>query len=300
MKAGMGDTLFAPLYRVLTRRGVHFRFFHKVHRLRSAGVGIDAIELIARPWDGPVLTTVKGLPCWPEEPSTEPLTARPVTLKRGEHYDQVVLGIPAPTLPHLVQDLVRHRPAWRRMVQGIPHTATQSLQLWVEQDLEELGWTEGSTVMTGFAPELDSWASMSELLPMESFDERVKGLHYFCACLPEGRSPEETKDLQQTWLTEHLPMLWPGWSGRAVSRYQRDNTHGSERYIQSFEGTIGYRLHPGDSRFEGLVLAGDWTLTSLNAGSAEAAVQSGLLAAQALGASVQVVDPPAPPSDRGL
>lgn len=292
MKAGMGDTIFAPLYKVLQRRGVQFRFFHKVHRLRSAGLGIDAIELVARPYDGTVLTTVKGLPCWPEEPASEPHTARPLTLRRGTDYDQVVLGIPVPALPQLVQDLVRHRPAWRRLVQGIPHTATQNLQLWVEEDLDELGWTEGSTVMTGFSPELDSWASMSELLPMESFPPTVKGLHYFCACLPEGRTEDQTRELQQRWLAERLPSLWPDWSGRVFSRYERNNTHGSERYMQSFEGTIRYRLAPGDSRFEGLVLAGDWTLTSLNAGSAEAAVQSGMLAAQALGAQLHIVDPP--------
>src|SRR5690606_29048760 len=30
MQAGMGDTIFTPLYEVLKRRGVKFEFFHKV------------------------------------------------------------------------------------------------------------------------------------------------------------------------------------------------------------------------------------------------------------------------------
>ncbi|MDF1813756.1 MAG: NAD(P)-binding protein [Verrucomicrobiales bacterium] len=33
MNSGMGDTIFAPLYLVLKRRGVEFRFFHKVDQL---------------------------------------------------------------------------------------------------------------------------------------------------------------------------------------------------------------------------------------------------------------------------
>ena len=34
MQAGMGDVVFAPLYEVLRRRGVTFRFFHRVTGLR--------------------------------------------------------------------------------------------------------------------------------------------------------------------------------------------------------------------------------------------------------------------------
>src|SRR5690606_33935978 len=32
MRAGMGDTVFAPLYEVLRDRGVRFRFFHRVEQ----------------------------------------------------------------------------------------------------------------------------------------------------------------------------------------------------------------------------------------------------------------------------
>ncbi len=47
-------------------------------------------------------------------------------------------------------------------------------------------------------------------------------------------------------------------------------------------GSTKHRLAPGDSGFENLVLAGDWTRTPVNAGSVEAAVQSGRAAAAAL------------------
>ena len=288
MRAGMGDCILAPMYEVLSARGVQFRFFHRVHRLRTRGRRIDAVELVARDWSGPVLMTVRGLPCWPAEPLSEPGEERALTLLAGEHYDRVVLAIPAPACPDLVQDLVRTRGAWRQLVEGIPTVATQALQVWTEQDLKGLGWHEGSTVLTGFDPELDSWADMTELLWTESWGDAVRGVHYFCACLPEEQDDEATLALQARWFDEQLPALWPDWNGQQLSGYARNNRTGSSRYIQSHEGTIQYRLAPGDSRFENLVLAGDWTRTSVNAGSAEAAVESGLLAARALGAEVDI------------
>ena len=33
MQAGMGEVVFAPLYEALSRRGVQFRFFHRLDRL---------------------------------------------------------------------------------------------------------------------------------------------------------------------------------------------------------------------------------------------------------------------------
>jgi len=38
MQAGMGDTIFTPLYQVLQKRGVKFEFFHRV---RNLGLSAD-------------------------------------------------------------------------------------------------------------------------------------------------------------------------------------------------------------------------------------------------------------------
>ena len=47
MNAGMGDTIFAPLYLALKDRGVRFEFFHKVTNLSLSGdrQSIDAIHI---------------------------------------------------------------------------------------------------------------------------------------------------------------------------------------------------------------------------------------------------------------
>ena len=68
------------------------------------------------------------------------------------------------------------------------------------------------------------------------------------------------------------------------SQYFRSNVDPSDRYVLSPAAKIGgTRLHPARSTFAHLWLAGDWTLTGINAGCAEAAITSGMLAARALG-----------------
>ena len=45
MNAGMGDTIFAPLFQVLKKRGVRFEFFHWVSDL-GVDPTVDRIETI--------------------------------------------------------------------------------------------------------------------------------------------------------------------------------------------------------------------------------------------------------------
>jgi hypothetical protein len=55
-----------------------------------------------------------------------------------------------------------------------------------------------------------------------------------------------------------------------------------DRYVQSVPGSYRYRPRPYESGHDNLVLAGDWTDCSMNAGRIEAAVGSGLQAANLL------------------
>jgi uncharacterized protein with NAD-binding domain and iron-sulfur cluster len=52
--------------------------------------------------------------------------------------------------------------------------------------------------------------------------------------------------------------------------------------VQSFPGTIQYRLDPAKPIFGNLYVAGDWTLSRINGGSVEAAIESGMRASQAI------------------
>ncbi|TFW22902.1 NAD(P)-binding protein [Duganella callida] len=94
MQAGMGDTIFTPLYQVLRARGVKFKFFHKVEELIPDGDAIGSIRLTSQvrlaqsgvssanrtrahvPMaeltpDYDPLVAVKGLDCWPSVPLYE-------------------------------------------------------------------------------------------------------------------------------------------------------------------------------------------------------------------------------------
>jgi hypothetical protein len=104
-----------------------------------------------------------------------------------------------------------------------------------------------------------------------------------------------------TYLDHHLSLYLPGavtgngfvWNllsgvngDRGAAALDRQhvsvNIDPSDRYVQSVPGSDKYRLRSDESGYDNLVLAGDWTDSGINAGCIEAAVMSGLQAANAL------------------
>jgi hypothetical protein len=71
-------------------------------------------------------------------------------------------------------------------------------------------------------------------------------------------------------------------SVRLESQFWSANVDPSDRYVLSLPGTDRFRLRPDRSGFANLFLTGDWTDCGLNAGCIEAAVISGLQAANAV------------------
>jgi uncharacterized protein with NAD-binding domain and iron-sulfur cluster len=172
MQAGMGDTVFAPLYLVLKARGVKFQFFHRVEHLALGGDGktITEIQLTRQakllPKAGAdqeyqPLFKLKGLDCWPSKPFYEQLVngdaleaaaidlespfshwrdEEAVTLAVGADYDDVLLGISLAALPMVCGDLIAASPQWRQMVAHVKTVQTQALQLWLTPTVAELGW----------------------------------------------------------------------------------------------------------------------------------------------------------------
>ena len=82
---------------------------------------------------------------------------------------------------------------------------------------------------------------------------------------------------------------WECWSTAAAARapradaqYWRANVTPSERYVLTPAGSVEHRLPSGDSGFENLALAGDWTRNGIDGGCVEAAVISGIEAAASI------------------
>lgn len=245
MRAGMGDTVIAPMYELLARRGVTFNYFSSVTDLRLSGDGcsLDAIEVVPQvellrdSYDP--LIPVEGLSCWPSEPLWEqlqdggelagsgvdferesnPLRRSPVTLERGRDYDEVVLGIPVGALPEISTEIVARHPRFARMVSSAQTVATQAFQLWLTRSPGELGWTHGPSSVAGARAETPyTWCDMSYLLAHEEWgpEDGVRGLAYFCGVLDDrrgetrGEADRRVKDSARSFLEEHLGDVWPG------------------------------------------------------------------------------------------
>lgn len=326
MQAGMGDVVFAPIYEVLKKRGVKFEFFHAVERLdlNAAGTSVEAIQIgvQATPADAAKgydpLIVCKDLTCWPASPRYDLLkegkelkdsganlesfwttwqNPATKTLTAGEDFDEVVLGISIGSLPYLFEDVKRLPQGFQEMLENVKTVATQSLQLWVDKPLDELGWKQGDVVLDAFADPMNTWAVMNQLLERENFpDGKVNGIHYFCGPMAgdippktETSAPREAVDAvtanAKAFKANDLPVLWPGAGdvqARVVSEFFKANIDPSDRYVLSLAGSTQYRLRADESGLSNVVFAGDWTDNGFNAGCVEAATMSGIQAANAI------------------
>lgn len=239
------------------------------------------------------------------------------TLTKGVDFDAVVCAIPKGALGGLGSELYAAKPRWKTMMDTIATVRTQASQVWMNVPTEDLGFRAGPTVQTCGVEPFDTWADMTDVLDYEAWGQlpkaqRPQSLHYFCSPMPEGALPPDPTTLvkarMKQQLEDNMLPVWPiagsgtgfRWDflvdpagGAAVARldaqYFRANVDGSERYVLSFDGQVDCRLHADDgatgSDTKGLFLAGDWIVTGLNAGSAESAVEGGMLAARAISGS---------------
>jgi len=196
MRAGTGDTVIAPIYELLVKRGVKFEFFRRVERITQADGAVDAVYMARQvdvkngaPYEP--LIEVGGLPAWPAHPLYEQLvqgeelkasganleslwaTWHPVgqeVLRAGEDFDKLILGISIGALPTIAEDLIEANPDWQTMVDTITSIKTQSAQLWFTPTTEELGWTAPPPMMTGYESPFSSWADFSQIIPWEEWE----------------------------------------------------------------------------------------------------------------------------------
>lgn len=227
MRSGMGDVVFAPMYRMLRAKGVRFEFFHRLHEVsvhRSADnmpyeAYVDKLvferQLVAEEYE-----PLDARGCWPGRPlGREDLTdqqcaelewgwsesnaeARQVTLKVNQHFDMVVLAVPVDVLRLTARNLASVSRPWQAMLDNVCTTATHGFQWWTSRRLVELGWHHPRTTISaisdgkGVSLPFDTWADMTQVLPTESGWEekrRPRGVHYFCGPLDIAeRTREET------------------------------------------------------------------------------------------------------------
>ncbi len=225
MRAGMGDIVFAPLYEVLKKRGVSFRFFHKLTNVKLADADkqlpgdrpyVEALEfdLQARIKQGveyQPLTEIRGLPCWPSKPDYSQLLdgevlerekwdfesnwerrkAASEIIRVGDDFDVVVLGIGLGAVPYTCKDILGRDQRWRDMIAHVKTVATQAFQIWMREDMQALGWEYPPVCLAGFAQPFDTWADMSHLIKEESWSADPRAIAYFVSVLTEPDARED-------------------------------------------------------------------------------------------------------------
>ncbi len=201
MRVGMGDAVFAPFYEVLKRRGVKFRFFHRLEnvghcrgrgrlvfgscrppRLHRAGQGQRRSRVCSARRRG-------GLPCWPAQPDFKQLQngaklareepdfesdwdsscAAKKTLKVGRDFDFVVLGIGIGAVPRTCAEILQRDERWRAMVEHVKTVETQAFQVWLKETVQALGWDGPPVTLSGYVHPFNTWADMRQTLPMEEW-----------------------------------------------------------------------------------------------------------------------------------
>jgi uncharacterized protein with NAD-binding domain and iron-sulfur cluster len=229
MQAGMGDVVFAPLYKALEQRpNVSVEFFKRV---RSLELTADKTQ-VERVWVQPQaelgvagyapMDVFAGLDYWPNEPDWNQLAggaALRQTLQQlgttledesfdsglpnqelvlGQDFDYVILAISVESLRNGICNELKGdtgNPNFGRMLDNSHTVMTQAFQLWLTRSLTQLGWQWGDDpVSSAFVEPFDTCSSMDQLLPRESMKsalgEPAKHIAYFCGPLPHAVAPD--------------------------------------------------------------------------------------------------------------
>lgn len=251
MQAGMGDTVFTPMYQVMQRRGVTFEFFRRVDRLELSddGASIAAIEVVhqAEVLGGghyQPFVTVRGLDCWPSQPDWAQLDdgselqrsginfeygedspgAATRTLRVGDDFDEVVLAIPVAALPSMCAALIENErtPEFAAMVANTATTMTQAFQLWTDKSAAELGWAHrDNSILTAYVEPIDTYADMSHLIDREDWPASVNvaNIAYYCGVLADLPGDDQriatdrAFDAALEWIDDDMNPVWPSSDG---------------------------------------------------------------------------------------
>ncbi|SOH95032.1 Flavin containing amine oxidoreductase [Monaibacterium marinum] len=235
-------------------------------------------------------------------------------LEVGRDFDHVILAIPPAASAALTTGLTAQNEDWAQMLRtvGRASVATHSVQLWLDRTTADAGWTETTDPVSGaYMPPLGTWADMTHLIEHEVWpNAEAKSCQYLVSVteLPPNLPPTSTHAPQlqgqanlagqaftHEWLQANAHSLWPNIAAPGVfdqntivSAFDHVNLSPSERYVRTPPGTVVDRLPPDWDGVQNMSLAGDWTITSINGGSAEAALESGKTAADALAQAMGV------------
>jgi uncharacterized protein with NAD-binding domain and iron-sulfur cluster len=235
MRGGMGDTVIAPFYEVLVRRGVDIRFFHAVKELHTDGAGrsvtsIDVVRQVELTGEYVPLRDVtfgppgsqRSVPSWSADPprtiirdahrlghdlgerlehEIDPFGGKALTLHAGKDFDVVVLAVPPDVQREICKPLRPASADYARMLDTATTVATQAAQMWLDQPIEDLGETRFvDAFVSCYVEPIDTYSAMTHLLECEHWppDDGIKHIAYFCGVLAD-------EDVQREAAAAHRP-----------------------------------------------------------------------------------------------
>jgi len=133
-----------------------------------------------------------------------------------------VLGVSVAEVANVCRDIIDQDPRWMRMVEEVKTTETQAFQIWLSEDLEQLGWTASPRIGTAYVEAFDTWCDMAHTVPEEGWTHRPRTVVYFCSALTEAAAPgdrddpayparrhEEVRAIAVNFLRRQARGLWP-------------------------------------------------------------------------------------------
>jgi uncharacterized protein with NAD-binding domain and iron-sulfur cluster len=245
-----------------------------------------------------------------------------VVLTRGTDFDTVVLAVSLGAYKPLNDEdvsfcarLMARSPRFDAYVRNVGIVPSQAVQLWCDRTTSGLGWTTGKPATVSGPEYLNIWADMTQVLAFEPWPAPAPlSLHYLTGTYATTlyKQPAREKHVpaaaaaeirQQAidWLDKSSGAIWPAansegrfdWNvltapegtvgaARFDAQYWRANIDPTECCTQSAAGTTKYRLHPAETGFGNLVLAGEGTRHGFNTTTFEGAVMSGAAASRAI------------------
>jgi uncharacterized protein with NAD-binding domain and iron-sulfur cluster len=111
---------------------------------------------------------------------------------------------------------------WRAMVDKVKTVPTQAFQIWMREDMPQLGWTDPPVTLSAFISPFDTWCDMGHVVVNEDWKQQPGSVAYFCNVLGDpvnepDRSdtgyPETRRDEVRAnavhFLNHHIHHLWP-------------------------------------------------------------------------------------------
>jgi len=240
-------------------------------------------------------------------------------LQFGADFDTVVLAITLGAYkklngdPGMCDQLIARGGPFAEYVNNIGIVPSQAVQLWFDRTPAQMGWVTGKAATVSGPEYLNISADMSQVLRVEP-PSSSQSLYYLTGTYATtlyrqpaanmqvpAQAAAEVREAAIEWLNNFGYALWPlardgerfDWpvltapheavgEARFDAQFWRANIDPTECCTLSAAGTTKYRLHPDQTGFENLILAGEGTRHGFNTTTIEGAVMSGAAASRAI------------------